>query len=131
VAIGGNPRSVKDGWDPDAASPPQGAVFAQGRWGDGLAPDPVLAALADLTWREGLDQLDDDQLTGVLRAAARLASWSAGLKLAAMTRLAFRREADGQQTGDWRPFDHVDDEVAVALTRRQRRPNGWYVRQDR
>src|SRR6202044_1079054 len=30
--------------------------------------------------------------------------------------LAARREADGRQSGDWRPFDHVDDEVAVALT---------------
>src|SRR6202034_3069221 len=27
-----------------------------------------------------------------------------------------RREADGRQSGDWRPFDHIDDEVAVALT---------------
>ena len=112
----GNPRSVKDDWDPDAGALPAGAVFAQGRWGDELAPDPVLATLADLTWREGLEQLDDDQLTGVLQAAARLASWSAALKLAATSRLAARREAAGQQTGDWRPFDHVDDEVAVALT---------------
>src|SRR6202044_1309099 len=30
--------------------------------------------------------------------------------------LAARREADGRQSGDWRPFDHIDDEVAVALT---------------
>ena len=105
-----------DDWDPDAGAPPAGAVFAQGRWGDGLAPDPVLATLLDLAGREGLEQLDDDQLTGVLQAAARLASWSASLKLAATSRLAARREEDGKQTGDWRPFDHVDDEVAVALT---------------
>ena len=105
-----------DDWDPDADAPPTGAVFAQGRWGDELAPDPVLATLLDLAGREGLEQLDDDQLTGVLQAANRLASWAASQKLAATSRLAARREADGKQTGDWRPFDHVDDEVAVALT---------------
>ena len=105
-----------DDQDPDAGGPPAGAVFGQECWGDGLAPDPVLATLLDLASREGLEQLDDDQLTGVLQAAARLASWSASLKLAATSRLAARREADGQKSGDWRPFDHVDDEVAVALT---------------
>src|SRR6202044_284521 len=78
--------------------------------------DPVLATLLDLAGREGVEQLDDDQLTGMLQAAARLASWSASLKLAATSRLAARRAADGQRTGDWRPFEHVDDEGAVALT---------------
>jgi hypothetical protein len=105
-----------DDHDPDADGPPVGSVFAQGRWGDELAPDPVLATLLDLTGREGLEHLDDDQLTGMLQAAARLAAWSASLKIAATSRLAGRREADGRRTGDWRPFDHVDDEVAVALT---------------
>ena len=81
-----------------------------------MAPGPVLAILADRIEREGLEELDDDQLTGVLQAAGRLASWSAALKLAATSRLAARREADGRKSGDWRPFDHVDDEVAIALT---------------
>ena len=108
-------RPDADGWDPDEGAPPAGAVFAQGAWGDGLAPDPVLASLLDLAQRDGL-QLDDDQLTGVLQAASRLAAWSASLKLAATSRLAARREAEGNKSGDWRPFDHVDDEVAVALT---------------
>jgi HPt (histidine-containing phosphotransfer) domain-containing protein len=76
----------------------------------------VLATLLDLAQRDGLGQLDDDQLTGVLQAAHRLAAWSASLKLAATSRLAARREAEGRKSGDWRPFDHVDDEVAVALT---------------
>jgi hypothetical protein len=81
-----------------------------------MAPGPTLAILADHVERDGLEPLDDDQLTGVLQAAARLASWSASLKLAATSQLAARREADGRKSGDWRPFDHVDDEVAVALT---------------
>jgi hypothetical protein len=109
-------RPDADDWDPDEDAPPAGAVFAQGAWGDGLAPDPVLATLLDLAQRDGLEQLDDDQLTGVLQAANRLASWAAAQKLAAVSQLAARREADGRSSGDWRPFDHVDDEVAVALT---------------
>ncbi len=98
---------------PGTAGPEQ---FAVGAAADAMAPGPVLAILADRVQGDGLDQLDDDQLTGVLQAAVRLASWSASLKLAATSRLAARREAGGHQSGDWRPFDHVDDEVAVALT---------------
>ena len=90
--------------------------FAVDGTADAMAPGPVLAILADGVQRDGLEQLDDDQLTGVLQAAHRLAAWSASLKLAATSRLAARREADGRKSGDWRPFDHVDDEVAVALT---------------
>jgi hypothetical protein len=70
----------------------------------------VLATLVDLVQRDGLGKLDDDQLTGVLQAANRLAAWSA------VSGLAARREAAGLASGDWRPFDHVDDEVAVTLT---------------
>jgi hypothetical protein len=98
---------------PGAAGPEQ---FAVGAAADAMAPGPGLAILADRVQRGGLEQLDDDQLTGVLQAANRLAAWAASQKLAATSRLAARREADGRQTGDWRPFDHVDDEVAVALT---------------
>ena len=90
--------------------------FAVGGTADALAPGPVLAVLADRIQRDGLEQLNDDQLTGVLQAADRLASWAVSQKLAATSRLAARREAGGQQSGDWRAFDHVDDEVAAALT---------------
>ena len=82
----------------------------------GSAPDPVLATLVDLVQREGLGRLDDDQLTGVLQAAGRLAAWSAAAKLTAVSALAARREQAGAGVGDWRPFEHADDEIAVALT---------------
>ena len=116
----GEPRD-EDEWPEESyllAAPgaPRPEDFAVGGTADAMAPGPVLASLADHVQRDGLKQLDDDQLTGVLQATARLASWSASLKLAATSRLAARREADGKQTGDWRPFDHIDDEVAVALT---------------
>jgi len=96
--------------------PPLGVPFADGGWADGLAPDPVLATLVDLVQRDGLGKLDDDQLTGVLQAANRLAAWSAAARLTAVSALAARREAAGRVSGDWRPFDHADDEIAVALT---------------
>jgi len=96
--------------------PAAGVPFADGGWADGLAPDPVLATLVDLVQRDGLGKLDDDQLTGVLQAAGRLAAWSAAAKLTAVSALAARREAAGRVSGDWRPFEHADDEIAVALT---------------
>ncbi len=102
--------------DPPDEGSPQGAPFADGGWADALAPDPVLATLVDLVQRDGLDKLDDDQLTGVLQAANRLAAWSASVRAAAVSGLAARREQSGRESGDWRPFDHVDDEVALALT---------------
>jgi hypothetical protein len=95
------------GWEaPDlhdpSDDPPAGAAFADGGWADGLGPDPVLATVVDLVQRAGLGTLDDDQLTGVLQAAGRLAAWSAAAKLAAISALAGRREAAGRD-GDWRP----------------------------
>jgi hypothetical protein len=83
---------------------------------DTMAPGPELAALADQAWQKDLNNLDDDQLTGVLQAANRLAAWSAALRVAAVSGLAARRETAGRESGDWRPFDHIDDEVAIALT---------------
>ena len=90
--------------------------FAVGGAADSMAPGPHLAALADQVWQQDLSGLDDDQLTGVLQAANRLAAWSAALRVAAVSGLAARRETAGQESGDWRPFDHIDDEIAVALT---------------
>ena len=99
----GEPRD-EDEWPEESyilASPagPGPERFAAGGAADAMAPGPALAILADGAGRDGLGQLDDDQLTGMLQAAARLASWSAALKLAATSRLAARREADGRGAG--------------------------------
>ena len=113
------PVPGEPGWYPDDAyddGSDQRAAFADGSWADTLAPGPVLATLVDLVQRDDLGKLDDDQLTGVLQAANRLAAWSASVRVAAVSGLAARREQSGRKSGDWRPFDHVDDEVAVALT---------------
>ena len=86
-------RETPDLHDPCDNDPPQGAPFADGGWADALAPGPVLATLVDLVQRDGLGKLDDDQLTGVLQAASRLAAWCAAQKLSAVSALAARRGA--------------------------------------
>ena len=114
--LSGPAREASDPSDPGDEGPSPGTPFADGGWADTLAPDPVLATLVDLVQRDGLGRLDDDQLTGVLQAANRLAAWAASARVAAVSGLAARRESAARESGDWRPFDHVDDEVAVALT---------------
>ncbi len=96
--------------------PGDGCGFAAGGVGDELPPGPVLAGFAGDAWAAGLGRLGDDELIGVLRAARRLASWSAALELAAVTDLAARREAEGTAAGDCVPGEHLGDEIAVALT---------------
>ncbi len=80
-----------------------------------LAPGPRLAALADEAWQGGLGGLGDDELTGLLRAARRLASRAAALELAVVADLAGRRRASPDRDGP-DPGEHVDAEVAAALT---------------
>jgi Domain of unknown function (DUF222) len=95
--------------------PGDGCGFAAGGAADELPPGPVLAGLAGDTWDAGLGRLSDDELIGVLRAARRLASWSAALELAAVTDLAARREAEAAGAGSC-AGEHLGDEIAAALT---------------
>ena len=92
------------------------AAFDQDGTADSMAPGAILAGLAAQVWQDGLASLDDDQLTGLLQAANRLSAWSAALKLAVVSEFAGRRESMARQTGDWRPLEHVGDEIAIALT---------------
>jgi hypothetical protein len=96
--------------------PGGGCGFAAGGPADELPPGPVLAGLAGDAWATGLDRLSDDELIGVLRAARRLASWSAALELAAVTDLATRREAEAAGAGPSVAVEHIGDEIAAALT---------------
>jgi len=93
-----------------------GGGFAAGGVADELPPGPVLAGFAGDAWAAGLGRLGDDELIGVLRAARRLASWSAALELAAVADLAARREAEAAAAGDCGPGEHIGDEIAAALT---------------
>jgi hypothetical protein len=93
-----------------------GSGFAAGGTVDETPPGAVLAGLAGDAWAAGLDRLSDDELIGVLRAARRLASWSAALELAAVADLAARREAEAETGGACAPGEHIGDEIAAALT---------------
>jgi hypothetical protein len=91
-------------------------AFALGHPADGMCPGAVLASLSEQAWQHGLAGLDEDQLTGMLQAADRLAAWSAALRLAAVSQLADRRQDAAQVSGDGRGLEHVRDEIAMTLT---------------
>ena len=111
IVAGRLPRQPGDGWPPG-----DGCGFAAGGVADELPPGLVLAGLAGDAWTAGLGRLSDDELIGVLRAARRLASWSAAMELAAVTDLATRREAESAGEGSCAPGEHIGDEIAAALT---------------
>jgi Domain of unknown function (DUF222) len=111
IVAGRLPRQPGDGWPPG-----DGCGFAAGGVADELPPGPVLAGLAGDAWTADLGRLSDDELIGVLRAARRLASWSAAMELAAVTDLATRREAESAGEGSCAPGEHIGDEIAAALT---------------
>jgi hypothetical protein len=108
-----------------------GCGFAAGGVADTLPAGPVLAGFADDAWAAGLGRLSDDELIGVLRAARRLASWSAAMELAAVADLAVRRgvgpiagvtaavcpAAPDTTAAAVNPAaEHIGDELAAALT---------------
>ena len=93
-----------------------GCGFAAGGAADDLPPGAALAGLAGGAWAGGWGRLCDDELIGVLRAARRLASWSAAMELAAVAELTARRIADAEAAGDFAPGEHIGDEIAAALT---------------
>jgi hypothetical protein len=71
-----------------------GAGFGEGGVLDEAAPGVFLAGRADAVTRDGrLAGLDDEELTGVLRAWRRLESWCTAGLLAAIAELARRRPA--------------------------------------
>ncbi len=92
-----------------------GGWFAAGGVADELLPGPRLAGFLADARAIGLGRLTDDELIGVMRAARRLASWSAAIELAATGDL-WRRRWTEEQAGDTGAACHADDEIAAALT---------------
>jgi len=88
-----------------------GLGFAAGGVLGRMEPGGVLAVVTDRVWANGLSRLTDDQLVGVMAAARRGASRQAALELATIHELAARRAGP-----DGRPGEHVEEEVAAALT---------------
>ena len=70
-----------------------GQQFGQDAAADALQPGPVLAALTEQAV-DDLGRLDDDQLTGVLRASQRLANREAWKQALVIAEFARRREAE-------------------------------------
>jgi hypothetical protein len=92
-----------------------GGWFATGGVADDLLPGPRLAGFMADAGAIGLSRLTDDELIGLMRAARRLASWTAAMELAAAGDLWRRRWAE-EQTGNTGAARHADDEIAAALT---------------
>jgi hypothetical protein len=88
-----------------------GLGFAAGGPLDQMAPGRMLTMCTERAWEEGLGRLSDGELVGVMVAARRGASRQAALELATIAELAARRSGPGG-----RPGEHVEEEVAAALT---------------
>jgi hypothetical protein len=88
-----------------------GLGLAAGGVLDRMEPGGLLAMLTDRAWQNGLGKLSDYELIGLMTAARRGASRQAALELATIHELATRRAGPGG-----RPGEHVEEEVAAALT---------------
>lgn len=91
------------------------AFAADGPFGR-LAPGPALAGFAASACADGLGELPDDALVGVLQAWRRLASWAAAGEFAAVAELDRRRRAEVAAGADPHLAGHVGDELAASLT---------------
>jgi hypothetical protein len=113
------PAAWPEGIVPPDGFPPQvpptvggpGFGFGQGDPLDTAPPGPGLAGLAEGT-HPVLAGIDDDCLTGVIRAWRRITSWATGRELAAVAELARRRPVDGLPGSG---YEYVADELAAAL----------------
>jgi Domain of unknown function (DUF222) len=101
----GDPRDLPGGSGGSAAPPGWG--FGTGGALDVLRPGPMLSEAADAAHVHGLRHADDDELTGIIRAWRRVASWAAARELGAIAELARRRPGDVD--------DIIDPEVAAHL----------------
>jgi hypothetical protein len=88
-----------------------GTGFASGGPLDVMLPGPDLAWHVGQARQAGLGVLSDDELCGVIGAARRVGSWSAGLELAAVAELDARRAGPDARDGE-----HVAEEIAAVLT---------------
>lgn len=92
-----------------------GFGFGFGAILDQLEPGPVLVQALEDVRDQGLENLPDDELAGVMLAGQRLESRGAATLVTATAELDRRRRA----SGDERVYEHTDNEVAIlmALTR--------------
>ncbi len=99
--------SADGDWLPEAAR----AGFAARGFADAALPGPGLADLLTAATADGLGELSDDELAGVLRGWQRLVAHGQARLAHAVTELASRRAA-----GSSRAAEHLTDELAIELT---------------
>ena len=109
-AEGGSRQALKAG--PADQTRDNGGWFAAGGIADGLLPGPRLAGFMADAKAIGLTRLTDNELIGMMRAARRLASWSAAMELAAAGDLWRRRWAE-EQAGNTGAACHAEDRKSV------------------
>jgi hypothetical protein len=93
-----------------------GTGFAAGGVLDQLPPGPVLAGFVGEAQAAGLSTLTDSELVGVIGGSRRLASLAAAQEVTGIIALARRRAAESREHGDPGLVEHVNDELAAALT---------------
>jgi hypothetical protein len=99
--------SADGDWLPEAAR----AGFVARGFADVALPGPGLADLLTAATADGLAELSDDQLAGVLRGWQRLVAHGQARLAHAVIELAGRRAA-----GSSRAAEHLTDELAIELT---------------
>ncbi len=112
----GEHEAIPAGFLHHLRSSPHGAGFSAGGALDALVPGCWLAEAITAAAAGGHDQLGESELIGVLCAWRRMSSWVAAGEAAAVIALARRRSAQAAQTGRMHLAEHVNDELAAALT---------------
>jgi hypothetical protein len=112
----GEHEAIPAGFLHHLRSSPNGAGFSAGGALDALVPGCWLAEAITAAAAGGHDQLGESELIGVLCAWRRMSSWAAAGEAAAVIALARRRSAQAAQTGRMHLAEHVNDELAAALT---------------
>ena len=93
-----------------------GVGFAAGGLLDGLEPSAWLARALGETTAAGERELGESELIGVLCGWRRMQSWAAAGEAAAVRELVRRRDEQALASGSENAAEHVDDEIAAALT---------------
>jgi hypothetical protein len=112
----GDGEAIPAGFLHHLRSGPRGVGFAAGGVLDAMAPGPWLGDAITTAAADGNDKLGESELIGVLCAWRRMSSWAAAGETAAVTELVRRRRAQSREPGSSHLADHINDELAAALT---------------
>ena len=112
----GDGETVPAGFLHHLHSGPVGIGFAAGGVLDEMTPGPWLGDAITAAIADGNDKLGESELIGVLCAWRRMSSWAAAGETAAVMELVRRRRAQSDEPDTSRLAEHINDELAAALT---------------